>query len=51
MSRIIVRSETFQTTLVNERCTAVIVKKELARQVFVRYSSKCSYLAQMIRHF
>ena len=26
-------------------------KKELARQVFLRYSSKCSYLAQMIQHF
>ena len=35
----------------NEPCTAVIVKKELARQVSVCYSSKCSYLAQMIRHF
>ena len=26
-------------------------KKELARQVFVRYWSKCSYLAQMLQHF
>ena len=35
----------------NEPCTLVIVKKELSRQVFVRYWSKCSYLAQMIQHF
>ena len=30
---------------------AVIKKKELARQVFVRYSSQCSYLIQMIQLF
>ena len=34
----------------NESCITVIVKKELARQYFVRYSLQCSYLAQMIQH-
>ena len=34
----------------NEPCTAV-VKKRTGTPVFVRYSSKCSYLAQMIQHF
>ena len=34
----------------NESCTTVIVKKELARQYFVRYSFQFSYLAQMIQH-
>ena len=35
----------------NEPCTAVIMKKKLARQVFVRCSSRCSYFSQIIQHF
>ena len=29
----------------------LLLKKELVRQVYVRYSSKCSYLAQMMQYF
>ena len=33
------------------RLRTVLLTKELARQVFGRYSYECSYLAQMIQHF
>ena len=35
----------------NEPCTAVIVKKRTGTPRFVRYSSKCSYFAQMVQNF
>ena len=50
MKRTRIKTDILSLNHFNESCTSYCEEK-MAHQVYVRYSTQCSYLAHMIKHF